>query len=70
MAIEVRIDPPALITQADEAAKAVDRLTASQKKQAKAAQSAAKANARSLASFDTIERLGEQQSRQGNGGNH
>lgn len=67
MAIEVRIDPPALITQADEAAKAVDRLTASQKKQAKAAQSAAKANARSLASFDTIERLKTQSASSGGG---
>ena len=57
MAIEVILDPPALVTQAQEAAKAVDQLTQSQKKQAKAAQSAAKANARSLASFDTIERL-------------
>lgn len=67
MAIEVILDPPALATQAKDAARAIDQLANSQKKQAKAAQSAAKANARSLASFDTIERLKTETASSGGG---
>lgn len=69
MAIQVTIDTAGLVTDARQAAQAVDALTKSQKAQAKAAMTAAKANARSLATFDTLERLKtESASGSGSGG--